>query len=171
MSIERESDLTTEFRRIVDQPAPPYLPDLGQIVASGRRAKRRRTTLAASTAVGVIAVCGIATVVGISAQHGSTSSVVGPASVASTAHAHSTATASTARYTLPSSVSGAKAASMQAAVSRLGFTHVAIETTNSDTVPAGDVIDIVDTRNRSLLGKTVSTDTPLTLLVSLGPAH
>ena len=35
MSIEHGTDLTTEFHRIADQPAPPYLVDLGQIVTTG----------------------------------------------------------------------------------------------------------------------------------------
>jgi hypothetical protein len=170
MSIEHGTDLTTEFHRIADQPAPPYLVDLGQIVTTGKREKRRRraTRAALSTTTAVVVLCGVAAVAQYPAQSGHVPSAAGPASVASS----STGSAATARaYLLPTNLSDSAANVVETVLRGDGYEDLFTKSMASDTVPAGNVIDIVDARNQSVVGKTVATDASLTLLVSSGPSR
>lgn len=165
MSIEHGTDLTDEFHRLADQPAPPYLVDLGQIVTTGRREKRRRraTRAALTTTTAAVALCGVATVAHFSAQPGRAPSAVRPASTSGTAI--------TPTYRFPTTVSDSSATATENVLHGLGYTHLIIKSVNSDTVAAGNVTDILDARNQSVLGTSVAVGTPLTLLVSIGPGN
>jgi hypothetical protein len=51
-----------------------------------------------------------------------------------------------------------------------GFKNVSVSFRTSDTVPKNNVVDVVDWHGRSVAGRVVSTDTPVTVVVSNGPA-
>lgn len=111
MSIENNTDMTSEFHRLADQPAPPYLVDLGQIVTTGRREKRRRRVARAAltTTTAAVALCGVAAVAHFSVQPGQVPSAA-PASLASTPSASSIARAHGAESASPTDSSTGAAA-------------------------------------------------------------
>jgi len=153
-------------------------------VLGTRRLRRRRAGQAMLGTGGLAVVVFLG--VGLAAHGSSQGSSHGPSalgvgaskSAASPTASHSGAgdsrcatTAKSVEYALPSNGAGATATAFEAALETVCFTHVAVASKPSDTIPQGDVIDIVDARNQSVMGKVVAADTDLTLLVSSGPAH
>lgn len=142
----------------------------------GTRRIRRRRAGQAVLGTGALAVAaffatGLATG-GSGGGHGTAG--IGAASASVRASATGTATAdatATARYTLPTIVSSSHASSLEAVLQQKGFAYVTVTSVSSSTVPAGNVIDIDDAHGHSMLGHTVSTTEPLSVVVSAGPSH
>ncbi|MBR7838150.1 hypothetical protein KDL01_33065 [Actinospica durhamensis] len=80
-------------------------------------------------------------------------------------------TTTEASHRLPFDMGNMGAMYMQMTLRRYGYTHLAIRSVTSPDVAAGMVIDVVDDRNHSVAGQLVLVDTPLTIVVSTGPAH
>lgn len=147
----------------------------------GTRRNRQRKTLQAVLGTGAFAAAallGIGLASGPGHDHGtmaagtSASTTVSPGLNHETTRPPSPTTTSTAKtYVFPTNVTGERPASLETALRHNGFSHLSTRSVSSNSVIAGNVIDIVDTNNHSLLGHEVSTDTPLTLVVSTGPAH
>ena len=147
----------------------------------GRRRLRRRRTGQAVLGTGGLAVV-VFLGVGLAAQgpshapraltvgaSGPTASPTGSPTGASPSQC--TTAAKNLEYTLPGLQVQISGAVMNAELKSHCFTHVNVVSQTSDTIPKGDVIDIVDTRNRSVLGTVVVTTAALTLEVSAGPAQ
>jgi hypothetical protein len=148
----------------------------------GTRRNRQRKTLQAVLGTGALAAAallGTGLANGPGHDHGTTAAGTSASTTASPGGNHETtlppsphATFTAWAYgTLPANVTGGHAASLEEALRHSGFSHLTTRLVSSNTVAAGDMVDIVDTNNHSLLGLTVSRDTPLTLVVSTGPAH
>jgi hypothetical protein len=73
-------------------------------------------------------------------------------------------------YMFPSSVTTSSGSAVQAQLKLAGYTSIKIKKIHLDTVPSGNAVDIEDGHGHSLLGRTVAVDTPLTLVVSIGPS-
>lgn len=149
-------------------------------VLGTRRLRRRRTGQVVLGTGGLAAVVFLG--VGLAAQgpshapraltvgaSGTTASPTGSSPAASPSQC--TTTAKNLEFTLPGMQVQVSGAVMNAELKSHCFTHVNVVSKTSDTIPKGDVIDIVDTRNRSVLGTVVVTTAALTLEVSAGPAH
>lgn len=74
------------------------------------------------------------------------------------------------QYVFPQSVFASRGTVVLSELHDRGFADVRVETVASDTIPAGNAIDIDDAQHHSLLGEMVAVNTPLTLLVSAGPS-
>ena len=166
----------SEFAQRGDALAPPE-----HIRVLGRRRLRRRRTGQAVLGTGGLAVV-VFLGVGLAAQGpshapraltvgapGPTASQTGSPTGASPSQC--TTAAKNLEYTLPGLQVQISGAAMDAQLRSLCFTHVSVVSKTSDTIPKGDVIDIVDTRNRSVLETVVATTAALTLEVSAGPAQ
>lgn len=149
-------------------------------VLGTRRFQRRRAGQAVLGTGGLAAVAFLG--VGLAAHgssHGPSALSVGASkSAASPAASHSGASESQCtdatgsdEFVLPSNGYGKAEAAFEAALERACFTHVTVALKSSATIAQGYVIDIVDARNHSVMGKVVASDAYLTLLVSTGPAH
>lgn len=187
MTIDRNIDLTDEFRRLADQSAPAYEVDLGQIVATGRREKRRRRTARAGLTglTALAALCGVAAAAVTFTQPSHRTDSLSPAgalSASSTTHLRSVkptppagksvgATSPAVYYRFPAGVDESSASELEAQLNSDGYTHVVLKSVYSSTVAPGNAIDVLNARGQSVLGQLVEVDTPLTVLVSAGPAQ
>lgn len=73
-------------------------------------------------------------------------------------------------YTFPETVVHSSTAAVQRQLQQRGFV-VTVKLVPSNTIVAGNAIDIENSRNQSLLGREVPAGTTLVLVGSAGPAH
>jgi len=143
-----------------------------------RRLRRNRAGQAVmgTSAVAVVVLLGLGLTANgsnhvPSASTAGTVSVSGAATPAAAGPHTSLSLPPGARWHMMTMLGNSNAASLVASLQHVGFKSVKTEAVPSSTIPAGTAIDIRDAANRSVLGQTVSTGTPLTVLVSSGPAH
>ena len=127
------------------------------------RIRQRKVGQVALGAGALAVVAGLSTSLALTA-HGS------PGTTLTAGATRPSATPTGVWFTLPTSVNQSKGNEVASTMQRYGFT-VTTSTEQSSTVPSGNAIGIVDAHHHSLLGRPVSLDTPVTVLISTGPAH